>query len=136
MRRFIWFFKICELFVYNHTFDEENRLILLHIAIHLKLHLIIKVQNTLTGNKATTRCPMCHHLQSDFNKNKDFKTVEGALATGLCLMHFGVRAMEFFLKIGYNSGNLILLLPPPYHNLQISKFITVLSKLIHKSMSV
>ena len=64
-----------------------------------------KVENTLTGNKATSRCPICHHLQSDFTKDLDFDPVEGALEFGLCTMHFGVRSMEFFLKIGYKSGN-------------------------------
>ena len=30
--------------------------------------------------------------------------MEGALNFGLCTMHFGVRSMEWFLKIGYKSG--------------------------------
>ena len=63
-----------------------------------------KVQNTLTGNKATSRCPICHFLQSEFNKDLDFEAVEGACDFGLCTMHFGVRSMEWFLKIGYKSG--------------------------------
>ena len=64
----------------------------------------VKVENVLTGNNSTSRCPICHELQSEFAKNKDFTPVEGSLQFGLCTMHFGVRSMEFFLKIGYKSG--------------------------------
>ena len=42
-------------------------------------------------------------MQSQFNDPfADFSTVEGALDFGLCVLHFGLRAMEFFLHAAYN----------------------------------
>ena len=66
---------------------------------------MLKVQNILCDNSSTKRCPLCHAKQSEFDKNKPFNTVEDALRTGLCLLHFGPRAMEWFLNIGKNQGN-------------------------------
>ena len=53
-----------------------------------------KVENILTGNPSTHRCPKCHKKQSEFsNPTTDFTTVEGALDFGLCVMHFGLRTV-------------------------------------------
>ena len=42
-------------------------------------------------------------MQSQFNNPfADFSTVEGALDFGLSVLHFGLRAMEFFLHVAYN----------------------------------
>ena len=58
----------------------------------------------MTDCSGNTRCPLCHTLQGDFDKNKPFTTVDEALRTGLCLLHFGPRAMEWFLNIGKHQG--------------------------------
>ena len=61
-----------------------------------------KCVNTLVGNSATTRCPMCLKTCHQFgNSSIDFSPNERSLYFGLGLLHAEINAFEHLLHLSY-----------------------------------
>ena len=61
-----------------------------------------KCLNTIVGNSATSRCPVCFYTAHKFgNLECDFILKEMSLKKGLGLLHCEIKAFEHFLHISY-----------------------------------
>ena len=61
-----------------------------------------KCVNTLTGNAATSRCPICLHTAHQFaNLENNFTPNENALSYGLGLLHAEIKMFEHLKNISY-----------------------------------
>jgi hypothetical protein len=60
--------------------------------------------NAVTGNRNSQACPICHAGSVEMcTCNHSFEPKLGSLDHGFASLHFGIRAMEFFLHIGFNQ---------------------------------
>ena len=63
-----------------------------------------KCINTIVGNKASSRCPMCGRTAHEFgNLNNDFAPKQSSLKFGLGLLHAEIKAFEHLLHISYRK---------------------------------
>ena len=61
-----------------------------------------KCVNTIVGNRATIKCPMCLQSSCDFNNlEKDFSPNESMLKLGLGLLHIQIKTFEHLLQLFY-----------------------------------
>ena len=63
-----------------------------------------KCVNTIVGNPATTRCPMCLTTSHNFNnQSSSFTPKEESLHFGLGLLHAEIKCLEQFLNLSYKK---------------------------------
>ena len=63
-----------------------------------------KCVNTIVGNKATSRCPMCLRTAHEFGDlNDDFKPNQSSLIYGLGLLHCTIKCFEHLLHLSYKK---------------------------------
>lgn len=61
-----------------------------------------KCVNTLVGNTATCRCPMCLRTSHQFgNLNDDFEPNDSSLYFGLSLLHAEIKTFEHLIHLSY-----------------------------------
>ena len=62
-----------------------------------------KVINALVGNNATSRCPVCRKTSKHFmgDTPRPAALVDDARLMTISVLHTHIRALEFFLQLGY-----------------------------------
>lgn len=87
-----------------HTFIMPN---LKKVRVKFNVYQTIfdgKCVNTIVGNSASTRCPICLRTSHQFNNiDDDFKANESSLKYGLGLLHCTIKCFEFLLHISYRK---------------------------------
>lgn len=89
-------------FLNKHRFQLSN-------GKHVRIKYVVtktlfdgKCVNTLTGNPATSRCPICLHTAHEFgNLENDFSPNEDAPSYGLGLLHAEIKMFEHLKNISY-----------------------------------
>lgn len=63
-----------------------------------------KCVNTIVGNRATCRCPMCNRTVHNFgNLEDDFAPTESFLKLGMGLLHCEIKSFEHILHLAYRN---------------------------------
>lgn len=86
----------------RHTFQMQNGKIVTAKFIVSQTLFDGKCINTILGNRATMKCPLCDKPTRSFsNLTDDFTPVQTSLKLGLGLLHAEIKSFEHLLHISY-----------------------------------
>lgn len=88
--------------LFSHSFTMSNSK---NVKVTFNVYQTLfdgKCVNTIVGNSATTRCPMCLRTSHQFNNfDDDFAPIMSSLKYGLGLLHCEIKCFEHLLHISY-----------------------------------